>query len=50
MKGTRYNILVKFSQQQKINAHFQDNQMLDAMNILHFSESFSYGRSHFLQI
>jgi hypothetical protein len=36
---TKHNILTKFAQQQQINYHFQGKQVLDALNITHFSDS-----------
>lgn len=37
MGEATYNILVKFEQQKRINKSFQGGQMLDAVNINHFS-------------
>jgi hypothetical protein len=39
MGEAKHNILTKFSQQQRINHHFQGEQVFDAVNINHFSES-----------
>ncbi|MBW2997547.1 hypothetical protein KY349_04370 [Candidatus Woesearchaeota archaeon] len=38
MGEARHNILTKFSQQQRMNRSFQGKQMLDAVNLIHFSE------------
>jgi hypothetical protein len=38
MGEARQNILVKFEQQQKMNQHFQNGQLLDTVSILDFSE------------
>lgn len=39
MGEAKHNILTKFSQQQKINHHFQGDQVFDTVNINHFSEA-----------
>ena len=38
MGEAKYNILVKFEQQKRINKSFQSGQMLDAVNIQQFSD------------
>jgi hypothetical protein len=42
MGEARHNILVKSAQMQKMNHRFQGKQMLDTVNIFHFSESIEY--------
>ncbi|MBW2968109.1 hypothetical protein KY362_06500 [Candidatus Woesearchaeota archaeon] len=42
MGEARHNILVKAAQMQKMNHHFQGDQLLDTVNLLHFSEALSH--------
>ena len=42
MGEARHNILVKSAQQQKMNYYFHNKQMLDTVNITHFSDSFDF--------
>ncbi len=49
MGGAKYNILVKFTQQQRMNDHFYGKTMLDALSLLHFSDSLSYESSFYIK-
>jgi hypothetical protein len=42
MGGARHTILVKSKQMQKMSRHHHGSQMLDAVNILHFSDSLQH--------
>jgi len=45
MGEARHNILVKFEQQQKMIAYFNNGQVFDTVNILQFSEDLTEGLS-----
>ncbi|MFC1741981.1 hypothetical protein ACFL3V_05585 [Nanoarchaeota archaeon] len=49
MKGARQTILIKAEQMMKMNHHFQGKQMMDTININHFSHSLEYDYFHLLK-